>query len=79
MLTGDMLTRAALEANLEAKLIFIIDTADPLRKVYQFLSPEYEDWIGHPLGSIPAPDKDGNITENGTYGEFFLTPFIEAL
>ena len=43
MLTGDMLTRAALEVNLEAKLIFIIDTADPLRKVYHFLSPEYED------------------------------------
>ncbi len=74
-----MITRASLDSGLSAKLIFIVDTADPLRKVYDFLSDDYEKWIGHPLGSIPAPDENGNATESGTYGEYFLGPFLDAL
>ena len=55
-LTGEMLTRAACDAGLSAEMIFIVDSADPLRRVYKFLSEEYSQYIGHPLGSIPAPN-----------------------
>ena len=85
ILTGDMIARAARRAGLDAELVFVIDNADPLRKVYPFLDASYEDFIGHQLGSIPAPDEHGKpdwkrYNEEGwTYGDHFLTPFLEAL
>ena len=85
ILTGDMIARAARNAGLEVEFVFIVDTADPLRKVYDFLSEEYEQFIGHQLGSIPAPDVDGKPDwrrfeqEGWTYGDHFLKPFLEAL
>jgi len=86
MLTGDMLARAANDAGLDVDFIFIVDTADPLRKVYSFLGPEYEQFIGHQLGAIPAPREGDNNPdwqrfndEGWTYADHFLTPFLEAL
>ena len=85
ILTGDMIARAARRAGMEAELVFVVDNADPLRKVYPFLDPTYEDFIGHQLGSIPAPDADGKpdwkrFNEEGwTYGDHFLLPFLDAL
>ncbi len=60
ILTGDMVTRACKNLGLEAESVFIVDSADPLRKVYPFLSDEYEKYIGFPLATIPAPDENGN-------------------
>lgn len=85
ILTGDMIARAARRAGMDAELVFVVDNADPLRKVYPFLDASYEDFIGHQLGSIPAPDQNGKpdwtrFNEEGwTYGDHFLTPFLEAL
>jgi lysyl-tRNA synthetase class 1 len=85
ILTGDMIARAARRSGLNAELVFVVDNADPLRKVYPFLDKSYEDFIGHQLGSIPAPDKDGKpdwrrFEEEGwSYGDHFLQPFLEAL
>ena len=85
ILTGDMITRAARRAGLNAELVFVVDNADPLRKVYPFLDPSYENFIGHQLGSIPAPDKDGKPDwnrfeqEGWSYGDHFLEPFLKAL
>ncbi len=85
ILTGDMIARAARRAGMEAELVFVVDNADPLRKVYPFLDPAYEAFIGHQLGSIPAPDEDGKpdwirFNEEGwTYGDHFLVPFLDAL
>ena len=85
ILTGDMIVRAANKAGLEAELVFVVDNADPLRKVYPFLDDEYESFIGHQLGSIPAPDADGKPNwerynnEGWSYGDHFLEPFLNAL
>ena len=85
ILTGDMIVRAAKKAGLEAELVFVVDNADPLRKVYPFLDEEYASFIGHQLGSIPAPDHDGKPDwerferEGWSYGDHFLAPFLEAL
>ena len=59
ILTGDMIARAARRAGMNAELVFVVDNADPLRKVYPFLDDAYEAFIGHQLGSIPAPDAAG--------------------
>ena len=85
ILTGDMITRAARKAGLDAELVFVVDNADPLRKVYPFLDEAYEAFIGHQLGNIPAPDEHGkpnwSAFENDgwSYADHFLTPFLEAL
>ena len=65
-------------------MCFIIDSADPLRKVYSFLDEAYADYIGVQLFRIPPPDADGKpdlaAFEAGTsYADHFLAPFLEAL
>jgi len=85
ILTGDMIVRAAKHAGLEAELVFVVDNADPLRKVYPFLDESYSQLIGHQLGAIPAPDAEGKpdwnrFEQDGwTYGDHFLAPFLDAL
>ena len=80
ILTGDMIKRACINAGMEAEFVFIVDSADPLRKVYPFLSQEYEQYIGCPLARIPAPDENGDPGEDGrSYADHFLEPFLEAL
>lgn len=80
ILTGDMITRACKNAGMDAEFVFIVDSADPLRKVYPFLSNEYEQYIGCALATIPAPDENGNPGSDGrSYAEHFLEPFLAAL
>ena len=80
ILTGDMVTRACRNAGMDAEFVFIVDSADPLRKVYPFLSDEYEQYIGCALARIPAPDENGKPGNDGrNYAEHFLEPFLAAL
>ena len=80
ILTGDMIKRACLNAGMDAEFVFIVDSADPLRKVYPFLSNEYEQYIGCALATIPAPDENGRPGNDGrSYAQHFLEPFLAAL
>ncbi len=84
ILTGEIISRACHHLGLEVDFIFIVDSADPLRKVYPFLHEEYSNFIGHQIGNIPPPDADGrpdhDAFSNGlTYANFFLEPFQDAL
>ncbi|SVE36538.1 uncharacterized protein METZ01_LOCUS489392, partial [marine metagenome] len=65
---------------MDSRYIFIVDSMDPLRRVYDFLSPAYEQYIGHPLAYIPAPGADGEPNpDGGYYADHFLAPFLAAL
>ena len=78
ILSAEMIHRACLDAGLDSRYIFIVDSMDPLRRVYPFLSEEYEQYIGCPLAFIPAPNSDGNPNPNGvSYAEHFLGPFLD--
>ena len=80
ILTAEMIHRACLDAGMESRYIFIVDSMDPLRRVYDFLSEDYEQYIGHPLAYIPAPGPEGKPNpEGGNYAENFLAPFLDAL
>ena len=71
---ADMITRACEDQGLRAELVYIADTADPLRKVYPFLDQEtYQPHVGKSLAEIPAPDG------KGSYAEHFIAPFLSAL
>ena len=74
ILTADAIVKAVNRKGGDAKLIYIADNADPLRKVYPFLeSKMYEKYVGMPLAEIPAPDG------NGSYDQYFLKPFFRSL
>ena len=80
ILTAEMIHRACLDAGMESLYIFIVDSMDPLRRVYDFLSPSYEQYIGHPLAYIPAPGPGGEPnSDGGNYADHFLAPFLAAL
>ncbi len=70
ILTGDAIRRA----KGDAKLVYIADSIDPLRKVYPFLPENYEQYVGKPLSEIPCPCGD-----HETYAEHFLAPFLESI
>ena len=74
ILTADAIAKAVNDKGGDAKLIYIADNADPLRKVYPFLEPEiYDKHVGRPLAEIPSPDG------NGSYDRYFLKPFFQSL
>ncbi len=74
VVTADAVYKALKDKGADVRLIYIADTLDPLRKVYPFLSKDYENHVGKPLSNIPCP-----CGEHKSYAEHFLLPFIEAL
>ncbi len=75
VLTADAVYRALRDRDADARLLYIGDTYDPLRKVYPFLDEDtYAEHVGKPLSEIPAPH--GN---HDSYADAFLTPFLEDL
>ncbi|MEA1869715.1 MAG: lysine--tRNA ligase [Euryarchaeota archaeon] len=74
VVTADAAYRALLDAGIDAELIYIADTLDPLRKVYPFLSADYSEHVGKPLSAVPCP-----CGACANYAEHYLTPFLESL
>lgn len=76
VVTADTVYRALLDKGADAKLIYIADTYDPLRKVYPFLrkKEEYSENVGKPLSEIPCP-----CGKCANYAEHFLNPFLDSL
>lgn len=70
ILTGDAIRRA----KEGARLIYISDSIDPLRKVYPFLDEGYSEHIGKPLSDIPCP-----CGEHENYAEHYLEPFLDSI
>lgn len=82
VLTTEAIFRATRDAGGDCELIYIADDYDPLRKVYPFLHPSYQEHVGKPLREIPCPDADGRPNGCGThdsYSEHFLEPFLANL
>ena len=61
ILTADAIVRAVNDKGGNAKLLYVADNADPLRKVYPFLDEKkFKEYVGRPLAEIPAPDGNGS-------------------
>jgi len=75
ILTGDIIRRALKDnGDPRARLIYIGDSFDPLRKVYPFLDDSYKEHVGKPLSEIPCP-----CGSHPHYAEHFLEPFLATL
>ncbi|MDR0334446.1 MAG: lysine--tRNA ligase, partial [Methanomassiliicoccaceae archaeon] len=67
--------RSALESRgSDVKLIYLIDSFDPLRKRYPFLPESFEEHIKRPICRIPC-----HCGSHKTYADHFIQPFLKAI
>ncbi len=55
ILSADMIKTGLEQRGRKAKHIHVVDNFDPLRKKYDFLPKEYEEYVGWPVCLIPDP------------------------
>jgi lysyl-tRNA synthetase class 1 len=74
VMTADAVYRALRDLGVSARLIYIADSYDPLRRLYPFLPKSFEEHVGKPLSEIPCPE--GCCA---SYADHFLLPFFDSL
>ncbi len=74
VMTADAVYSALLDRGVEARLIYIADNFDRLRRLYPFLPESFKEHIGKPLSEIPCPT--GCCS---SYADHFLNPFLESM
>jgi lysyl-tRNA synthetase, class I len=74
VLTTDAVFRSVTDKGGNAELIYIADDFDNLRKVYPFLSKDYEKYVGMPLSEIPC-----TCGEHKNYADHYLVSFLNSL
>ena len=72
VIMADAIRRAVNEKGGNAKLIWIMDDMDPLRKVPPQLPPEFKKFIGAPVSDLPWDDKENFVQHS-------IKPFIASL
>ena len=73
-ITGESVRSAVEGLGKEVRLIYLIDSFDPLRKRYDFLPSEYEKYVGMPISRIPCP-----CGKHKNYAHHFVQPFLDAV
>jgi lysyl-tRNA synthetase class 1 len=67
--------RSALESRgSNVRMIYLIDSFDPLRKRYPFLDESFDAHIKRPICRIPCP-----CGSHDTYADHFIRPFLDAI
>ena len=73
-ITGESVRSALKGMGSDVKLIYLIDSFDPLRKRYDFLPEEFEKYVGMPICSIPCP-----CGKHDNYAHHFIQPFLDVV
>ena len=73
-ITGESVRSALENLGKEVRLIYLVDSFDPLRKRYEFLPEEYEKYVNMPLCDIPCV-----CGKHKSYAHHYVEPFIEAM
>lgn len=73
-ITGESVRSAVEGMGKDVRLIYLIDSFDPLRKRYDFLPKEYEKYVGMPICNIPCP-----CGKHDNYAHHFVQPFLDAV
>lgn len=71
ILTVEAMTWALMQVGREAEHIHVVDNFDPLRKRYEFLPEDFEEYVGQPVCLIPDPEGDCHKT----YADHFYSEF----
>ncbi len=73
-ITGESVRSALKEQGAEPRLIYLIDSFDPLRRRYDFLPEEFEKYVGQPICNIPCP-----CGKHDNYAHHFIQPFLDVV
>lgn len=74
VMSAEAVYRALQDRGVKARLIYIADTFDRLRRLYPFLPESFKEHVGKPLSEIPCPT--GCC---GSYADHFLAPFLRSM
>jgi len=73
-ITAEAVRKAVEEQGGDVRMIYLIDSIDPLRRRYSFLPEEFEQHVGRPLNLVPCP-----CGEHDHYAHHFIQPFLDSL
>ncbi len=73
-ITGESIRSAVEGLGKNVRLIYLIDSFDPLRKRYDFLPESFEQYVGMPISRIPCP-----CGKHDNYAHHFVQPFLDAV
>jgi lysyl-tRNA synthetase class 1 len=73
-ITGESIRSALTEIGAKPRLIYLIDSFDPLRRRYEFLPEEYEKYVNMPICKIPCP-----CGKHDNYAHHFIQPFLDVI
>ncbi len=72
--TAEAVRKALADKGADARMIYLIDSYDPLRRCYEFLPDSFEDEVGRPISHIPCP-----YGCHDTYADHFIKPFMDSM
>ena len=73
-ITAEAVRKALSSKGSDVRMIYLVDSWDPLRKRYLFLPESYEAEVGRPLAYIPCP-----CGEHKNYAQHFIQPFLDSI
>ncbi len=72
--TAEAVRKALEDKGADARMIYLIDSYDPLRRCYEFLPETFEGEVGKPISHIPCP-----YGCHDTYADHFIKPFMDSM
>lgn len=73
-ITAEAVRKAVVKAGGNVRMIYLVDSWDPLRKRYPFLPESFEAEVGRPLAYIPCP-----CGEHKNYAQHYIQPFLDSI
>jgi len=73
-ITAEAVRKALASKKADVKMIYLVDSWDPLRKRYPFLPESFEAHVGKPLSDIPCP-----CGQHANYAQHYIQPFLDSI
>ncbi|NLI73449.1 MAG: lysine--tRNA ligase [Euryarchaeota archaeon] len=73
-ITAEAVRKSVVEAGGNVRMIYLIDSFDPLRRRYPFLPESFEAEVGRPLSHIPCP-----CGKHDNYAHHYIQPFLDSI
>lgn len=73
-ITAEAIRKAIKQRGQDVRMIYLIDSYDPLRRRYEFLPPQFEEEVGRPISHIPCP-----CGCHDNYAHHFIQPFMDSM
>lgn len=73
-ITAESVRSAIKDKGSDVRMIYLIDSFDPLRRRYDFLPEDFEKYVGVPICKFPCP-----CGEHDNYAHHFIQPFLDAV